>query len=210
MARFPVMAQLLLWLFFVLPGATLWSAEEPVVTPSAQMKEAVNKLARTPATIRKSLGDLTDSAKEKLRQTLGRSVDADTATEPVDLELPKKLSRQPAPRNTRQMNRERDPFRPMTLRTRLPNRPRENLSPLERLELSQIKLVGIVWDIGEPRAIVEDSAGLGYTIKVGTPIGTSDGRVKAIHRNEVIIEESFVDISGAQRKHDVSLKFGSQ
>ena len=85
-------------------------------------------------------------------------------------------------------------------------RKRENLSPLERLELSQLKLVGIVWDIADPRAMVEDSGGLGYVVRVGTPIGSHDGRVKAIKRNEVIVEEFYSDDYGARRKRDVGMK----
>ena len=72
--------------------------------------------------------------------------------------------------------------------------------------MSQLKLVGIVWDIKEPRAMIEDSAGLGYVVKVGTPIGSNDGKVKAIHRNEVVVEETYSDDYGARRKRDVGIK----
>ena len=104
----------------------------------------------------------------------------------------------------------RDPFRPMTLRTKVNTRARENLSPLERLDLSQLKVVGIIWDIKEPRAMVEDTAGLGYVVKVGTPIGSNDGTVKAIHRNQVIVEESTADIYGVRRKRDVNMKLATE
>ena len=59
-------------LFLVCAAARLaGSAEDVVRTPSDQMKEAVNKLGKTPATIGKSLQDLTEAAKEKLRDALG-------------------------------------------------------------------------------------------------------------------------------------------
>ncbi len=54
--------------------------------------------------------------------------------------------------------------------------------------------------------MVEASAGLGCTIKVGTQIGSSDGVVKAIHRNEVVVEEFYFDVYGARKKRDVSMK----
>ena len=44
----------------------------------------------------------------------------------------------------------RDPFRPITLNLRTNVRRRENLSPLERFELGQLKLVGIIWTIKNP------------------------------------------------------------
>jgi type IV pilus assembly protein PilP len=83
---------------------------------------------------------------------------------------------------------------------------RENLSPLERFDLGQLKIVGIVWDIKEPRAMIEDAAGLGYVVKIGTPIGSNDGKVKAIRRDHVIVEESYEDAYGARKRRDVSMK----
>jgi type IV pilus assembly protein PilP len=100
----------------------------------------------------------------------------------------------------------RDPFRPFTLTARTNVRRRDNLSPLERYELGQLKLVGIVWDIKTPTALVEDTAGLGYTVKVGTLIGTNDGKIKAIHRNEVVVEEFYSDAQGARKPRDMVIK----
>ena len=99
----------------------------------------------------------------------------------------------------------RDPFRPYTTAARASPRRRENLTPLERYDLGQLKLVGIVWDIKEPNAMVEDSVGLGYIVKVGTPIGVNDGKVKAIRPGAIVIEETYVDIYGARKRRDVSM-----
>jgi len=207
MIKYPPMFRFLLLAYVVLSAVSAWSAEEAVRTPSDQMKEAVNKLGKAPATIGKSLQDLTDSAKEKLRQTLGGKATADTKADPMDLNLPKTLPQQPAAPVDIRKEGARDPFRPMTLQTKVDyTRTRENLSPLERFELSQLKLVGIVWDIKDPRAMVEDNAGLGYTLKVGTPIGRNDGKVKAIQRNEVVVEEFYSDASGTRKKRDVGMK----
>jgi type IV pilus assembly protein PilP len=207
MVRFFFTARFLLPAVVVLSAAIAWAAEEAVRTPSGQMKEAINKLGKTPATIGKSLQDMTDSAKERLRQTLGVKAAAETKAEAVNLDLPKKAQPPAAVPVDVRKEGARDPFRPMTLQTKVNGvRPRENLSPLERFELSQLKLVGIVWDAKEPRAMVEDNAGLGYTLKVGTPIGSNDGKVKAIHRNEVVIEEFYSDVSGARKRRDVGMK----
>lgn len=180
-------------------------AEEGIQTPSGQMKEAVDKLNQAPATIGKSLQGLTDAAKGKLQQTFGSKAKADSKTEPVDLELPKKTSEAPAAAPALKPN-SRDPFRPTTLRTKVNSPARANLSPLERLDLGQLKIVGIVWDIREPRAMVEDAAGLGYVVKIGTPIGNNDGKVKAIRRDHVVVEESYEDAYGARKRRDVSMK----
>ena len=100
----------------------------------------------------------------------------------------------------------RDPFRPFTLNVRLTARRRENLAPLERFELGQLKLVAIIWDVNEAKAMVEDSASLGYVVKVGTPIGVNDGKVKTINPNGLIVEEFFVDLYGAKKRQEVEMR----
>lgn len=100
----------------------------------------------------------------------------------------------------------RDPFRPFTTNTRAGTRRRENLTPLERYELGQLKLVGVIWDVKDPNAMVEDSAGLGYIVRVGTPIGANDGKVKLIKPGEIVVEETHVDIYGARKRREVSMQ----
>jgi Tfp pilus assembly protein PilP len=180
-------------------------AEEAIQTPSGQMKDAVDKLNKAPATIGKSLQGLTDAAKGKIQQSLGSKAKADSKVEPVDLDLPKKTPETSPVAQALKPN-SRDPFRPTTLRTKVNGPARENLSPLERFDLGQLKIVGIVWDIREPRAMIEDAAGLGYVVKIGTPIGSNDGKVKAIRRDHVIVEETYEDAYGARKRRDVSMK----
>ena len=101
----------------------------------------------------------------------------------------------------------RDPFRPITLNVRaVSTRRRENLSPLERFEIGQLKLVGVVWNVKEPTALVEDNSGLGYMVKVGMPIGSNDGRIKEVKRDSLIVEEFFVDLYGAKKRREVSMR----
>ena len=115
----------------------------------------------------------------------------------------------PAPRAT--PAGKRDPFRPFTLNARAPgNRRPENLSPLERYELGQLKLVAIIWNIKEPTAMIEDTTGLGYLVKVGTPIGINEGKVKAIQRSGIVIEEFYSDLYGARKKRDVNMRLSAE
>jgi type IV pilus assembly protein PilP len=92
------------------------------------------------------------------------------------------------------------------LNTRTHNRSRETLSPLERYELGQLRLVGVVWHVKEPSAMIEDSAGLGYVVKVGTPIGPNDGKIKAIKPDLIIVEETYVDRLGGKKRREVNIK----
>lgn len=181
------------------------AAQEKIDTPSQKTKEAVEKFNKAPATIGKSLEALTEAAKGKLHQAIGAKKPSQGKSEGDDSTLPPKAPAQPETARFSPAGK-RDPFRPYNLRTSTTSRPRENLSPLERFELNQLRLVGIVWDVKEPRAMIEDTAGLGYIVTVGTPIGSNEGKVKAIHRNEVVVEESYEDFSGAKKKREVNIK----
>ena len=183
-------------------------AQEQIQSPSQKTKEAVETLAKTPNTIGKSLGILTEAANARFKQVFGDKHEVKTKTEPDDISVLQKRSPEPeSPKFIRKVNR--DPFRPPSIQARTGTRSRDNLSPLERFELGQLKVVGIVWDVKEPRAMIEDSAGLGYTVLVGTPIGASEGKVKAIHRSQVLVEEIFQDVSGKKKTREVSMKMST-
>jgi Tfp pilus assembly protein PilP len=183
-------------------------AQEHMQTPSQKTKDAVETLAKTPASIGKSLGILTEAASAKLKRVLGDKREVKTSTEPNDTSVLQNRNPEPeSPKFVRKVNR--DPFRPPNVQARTGTRSRDNLSPLERFELGQLKVVGIVWDVKEPRAMIEDSAGLGYTILVGTPIGTSEGRVKGIHRDQVVVEEFVEDVSGRKKTREISMKLST-
>lgn len=200
----------------VLAFAGFWTsavllAQESADTPSDKTKAAVDKFKNAPAAIGKTLQGLKDAAKDKLREALAGKTEtapkAESQSERVNLTVPAKAPEAAAPPLK---EGGRDPFRPMTLRTRVGTRARADLSPLERVDLSQLKIVGIVWEIKQPRAMVEDSAGLGYIVKVGTPIGINEGTVKAIHRNQIVVEEFVDDIYGVRKKVERSLNLATE
>jgi type IV pilus assembly protein PilP len=181
-------------------------AEEPL--PSDKMREATGKLNKVPASIGQSLRGLTDAAATKLKQLSGSDKPA-PESKAIDMNVPQKKPEIVAPAHVMKAEG-RDPFRPMTLKTSAVSHSRENLSPLERLDIGQLRIVGIVWDVKEPRAIVEDGAGLGYTVKVGTPIGSNDGRVKVIRRDQIIVEEVYEDTYGARKKRDIAMRLSTE
>lgn len=193
-------------LLLFLSVATGLQAQDSGRTLSAKVKDTADKTSEAPPAVGKSSAGAKDSAPSKPTSRFRRQeVKAEEKSEPVDLNTPIKAAQAKiAPRILKEDNR--DPFRPATLQKKVIARPRENLSPLERFELNQLKIVGIVWDMKEPRAMVEDTTGLGYTIRVGAPIGANDGVVKAIYRNEIIVEEFYYDVYGARKKREVSMK----
>jgi type IV pilus assembly protein PilP len=81
-----------------------------------------------------------------------------------------------------------------------------SLPPLQRVELGELHFVGVIWSPKVTRALVEDSEGKGYTVKVGTKIGRGGGVVTRITDDEIFIREEFRDYAGARVKRESSLK----
>ena len=79
-------------------------------------------------------------------------------------------------------------------------------TPLERIDLSQLKLVGIILAASGNRALVEESSGKGYVIKKGTYIGTNGGKIVQIDKEIVTVEEKFEDVFGKIQSRTRELK----
>ncbi len=57
-----------------------------------------------------------------------------------------------------------------------------------------MKLVAVVWDIPQPRAMVETPKGEGFILSVGTPIGKNRGIVTKIEPKGIVVtEKEWVD-----------------
>ena len=87
-----------------------------------------------------------------------------------------------------------DPFMPWYEGERITSKisvsKRLPLSPLEKVDLSQLKLVGIILSASGNRALVEEATGKGFVIGKGTYIGLNRGKVARILSDRVIIEEA--------------------
>jgi len=63
------------------------------------------------------------------------------------------------------------------------------MTPLEEVDISQLKLSGIIVLASGNKALVDDATGKGYIIIPGTYIGMKEGKVIAIKKDRVIVEE---------------------
>jgi type IV pilus assembly protein PilP len=79
-------------------------------------------------------------------------------------------------------------------------------TPLEKLDLSQLKLVGIIMATDNQKALVEESSGKGYIVTKGTYIGRNGGRVTNIQSDRIIIKEEVVDVLGKSKIKKTELK----
>ena len=82
-----------------------------------------------------------------------------------------------------------------------------NVPPLQRVALSEISLIGIVWGGFGYLAMVQTPDGRGYTVREGTRIGSSEGLVSSITAEILTVKEPAVDVLGKQemREHVIPL-----
>ena len=98
-----------------------------------------------------------------------------------------------------------DPFRPFIQLTPAKGPSKIPQTPLQKYDISSLKLVAIIAAPEGSVGLVEDSAGKGYFLKKGTLVGKNDGKVMRILKDRVIIEETFQDILGQTKTNEVSL-----
>ena len=79
-------------------------------------------------------------------------------------------------------------------------------TPLERVELAALKLVAVVWDIPNPRAMVEDAGGKGYILTRGTRIGKNQGQVSRITAAGIFVQEKVEGADGKMKTREVPLR----
>lgn len=71
---------------------------------------------------------------------------------------------------------------------------KRSLGPLERYDISALKLVAIMWgDLGR-RALVKAPDGKGYFVAVNTYMGKYGGKVIAVEKDKVVIEERYKNL----------------
>ena len=82
----------------------------------------------------------------------------------------------------------------------------ESATPLERMDLGQLRLVALVWNISDPKGMVEDSTGKGYILSIGTPIGKNKGKVTQINSSGIVVTERLEELMGKFKSRQVTLK----
>jgi Tfp pilus assembly protein PilP len=76
-----------------------------------------------------------------------------------------------------------------------PPEPHRTFTPLQKMNLGEIEkgLRAIVWGEFGRRAMVEDGAGKGYIVGVGTPVGERDGVITDIFNDSIVIQQQIWD-----------------
>jgi type IV pilus assembly protein PilP len=97
-----------------------------------------------------------------------------------------------------------DPFKPLVEETpdirsasaRYADTGPRGTTALEKIDLSQLKLTGVILAASGNRALVREASGRGHVISEGTPIGLHRGLVTGVLKNRVIVKEKMKNRRG--------------
>ncbi len=92
----------------------------------------------------------------------------------------------------------RDPFRPFML-NRIGRKRTVPKRGVTAYELRQLRLVGVLLDMNPPRALLQDSGGMGYVITPGMQVGRRGGVVTSIEPGRIVVEEKTIDFYGREQ-----------
>lgn len=95
----------------------------------------------------------------------------------------------------------RDPFAPIVQELQ-PGKTDTTLPPLQRVTLTELNLIAIVWGAYGYTAMVQTPEGYGYTVRRGTRIGQNNGVVSAITERGIIVQERFTDVYGKKQERE--------
>ena len=100
----------------------------------------------------------------------------------------------------------RDPFVPLTAIERPLGDPNAPITPLQKYDLAQYRLIGVVIGRGEPRALVVSPDKKSYILKRGEKIGKNGGVVIDVTSESVLVEERYYDFSDTVRTRMQEIK----
>jgi type IV pilus assembly protein PilP len=99
----------------------------------------------------------------------------------------------------------RDPFMPLVIRDEKKAQ-KADRPPLERYNITEFKLTGIVWGGFGYNAMFEGPDQKGYFVRVGTIIGQNRGVIKKITKDIIVIEEKFKTFTGAVQRKEIVIE----
>lgn len=95
----------------------------------------------------------------------------------------------------------RDPFTPVIQQLGAGSAD-PSLPPLQRVGLTEMNLIAVVWGSYGYTAMVQTPDGNGYTVRRGTRVGLNNGVVSAITEKGIIVQERFTDVYGRKQERE--------
>ena len=80
-----------------------------------------------------------------------------------------------------------------------PTEAKSTLPPLQRVAVTELSVIAIVWGGFGYSAMVQTPEGKGYVVKPGVILGSNNGVVSAITEKSLIVQERFTDVYGKRQ-----------
>ena len=85
----------------------------------------------------------------------------------------------------------RDPFaQPVPDKPLLPTGLHGPVLPLQSYNIEQLRLIGIIWDVRHPKAMIKDPDGKTHIVGPNTKIGPKNGYIAVIREGEMVVVET--------------------
>ena len=97
----------------------------------------------------------------------------------------------------------RDPFRSHDFSPK--DRGDHTGHPLEKYSYDELTLTAVLKGLDQPKAIIENPLGKGFSVTIGDPVGSSGGKVASIEEDKIIILETTVEFTGEKRTRTVEM-----
>jgi len=79
------------------------------------------------------------------------------------------------------------------------------MPPLQRVQISDMKLLGIMWGGYGYYGLIQTPDGKGYTVKEGMLLGTNNGVIRTITDKAIFVSEPTIDLAGRKSTKEVEL-----
>jgi type IV pilus assembly protein PilP len=187
----------LIFLFFACDDKSQLEKKSAAQTVSGKISQPVTKNKLITHTEKKSLNTKKES---NIKEKIATSVKA--------------VEQKPVKKESEHYNFQGkiDPFMPLIqeksqeIKPVVDNKPKRILTPLEKIELSQIRLVAVIIMKNKQIAMVEEASGKGYEVGIGTYIGKNQGRISEIRKSSIVVKEITRDFKGRLKEHVQEIK----
>lgn len=82
----------------------------------------------------------------------------------------------------------------------------KDATPLEKFDISKLKLTAIISSGDIPKAVIEDADGKGFFVEKGANIGLNNGVITDILQDKIIITETQIDFTGQKKVRTIEMK----
>ncbi|MCP3177420.1 pilus assembly protein PilP [Desulfuromonas sp. KJ2020] len=124
---------------------------------------------------------------------------AKTPVKPKEATAPEEEVKE-APQYVYTAEGKRDPFKAIVQVQRVSLEAPEQLTPLQKFDLAQLKLIGIILGKGDPVAMVIAPDQKSYILKKGIKVGRNGGVVTSVEKDAVLVRETYLDMMGKEQQ----------